>query len=313
MIKLSYFANLFDAQPKPMEFDSFENFESLLYNVSKLKGNKYDRNKPKAGSSPLISPATFDKPRRKNDNVVEWAGWCCVDIDEYSVSDSVQLDLQRSYGHHYYVCYSTASSTEEKPRFRLVFPLTSNVPRDKIKHFWFSLNKELGDIGDGQTKDLARMYYVPAKYPNASNFIFTNKGEYLNPFELMSKHPYVESQSLSMLDKLPPAIRDAIMKEKQSRLINTNYSWSGYSDCPFVNTKLVKEYLSVNETGWYNLTYRIMVSIAASAIEKGYPITSKEIAILLRQLDLDTGNWYNGRSFEREASNAINFVMKNTL
>ena len=28
------------------------------------------------------------------------------------------------------------------------------------------MNKEFKDIGDEQTKDLARMYYVPAQYPN---------------------------------------------------------------------------------------------------------------------------------------------------
>ena len=40
--------------------------------------------------------------------------------------------------------------------------------------FWYALNKELGDIGDPQTKDLSRMYYVPGKYEGAYNFIFNN-------------------------------------------------------------------------------------------------------------------------------------------
>ena len=314
MIKLSLFETLFDNRPKLMEFDSFDNFEQLLYNVSKMKGVKFDKTKPKQRSAPLISPATFKTgTTRKNDNVIEWSGWCCVDVDEYTTETSVEHDLHKKYGHLYYVCYSTASSTAEKPRFRLVFPLKYNVPQEKIKHFWYALNKELGEVGDGQTKDLARMYYVPAIYPNANNFIFTNKGEYLDPFEYISKHPYAEAQSKSFVDTLPPAIRDAILKEKKSRLVNTDVSWSSYHDCAFWPSHLEKEYRETSSTGWYNLSYRILVACAGKAAAMGYPLTAAQLEVLFRQFDNETGGWYKNRPLRREAEGALQFVLKNSI
>ena len=67
---------------------------------------------------------------------------------------------KRHYEQYRYFCYSTASSSLTNPKFRLVFPLTQWVNKEDIKHFWFALNKEIGDIADAQTKDLSRMYYV---------------------------------------------------------------------------------------------------------------------------------------------------------
>ena len=58
----------------------------------------------------------------------------------------------------------------------MVFPLSKDVDKEKIKHFWFALNKEVGDVADAQTKDLSRMYHVPARYKDAFNFIFTGAG-----------------------------------------------------------------------------------------------------------------------------------------
>ena len=37
----------------------------------------------------------------------------------------------------------------------------------------------IGKIGDEQTKDKSRMYYIPGNYENANNFIFSGKGKQL--------------------------------------------------------------------------------------------------------------------------------------
>ena len=74
--------------------------------------------------------------------------------------------------------------------------MTVDVPKEKIKHFWYALNKELGDVGDPQTKDLSRMYYIPGKYEGAYNFIFNCfSGEDMDPYDIMAKHDYVERVS----------------------------------------------------------------------------------------------------------------------
>ena len=209
-----------------------------------------------------------------------------------------------------YICYSTASSKVSHPKFRLVFPLTSHVEADNIKHFWFALNKEIGDIADAQTKDLSRMYYIPNTYKDSFNFIFSHDGEIMDPNILMNTHKYVE-QSKGMFDRFPPAIKEAIIKDRKSRLTNTDFTWTGYADCPFVNQKKVEEYKRTTSGGWYYGMYQIMVSIAGNATSRGYPITAKEIEFIVRDLDSETGNWYLKRPIEKEAERAIEFVFAN--
>jgi len=221
-------------------------------------------------------------------------------------------DIEEKYSQYRYVCYSTASSTVENPKFRLVFPLTQSVGKDDIKHFWFALNKEIGDIADAQTKDLSRMYYIPAKYENSFNFIFSHDGEVMNPMSLMAKHPYVKPNQ-TMFDRFPPAIQEALLERKRNQLNNKNFTWTSYRDCPFVNQRQIEDYKGITGTGWYAKMYEIMLTTAGNAMSKGYPITSKEIEYLCRDLDNDTGNWYSKRDFEKEAERAIDFVFKNNL
>ena len=215
------------------------------------------------------------------------------------------------YGKWNHICYSTASSTMEHPKFRLIFPLSKQVPKDSIKHFWYALNKELGDVGDPQTKDLSRMYYVPGEYEGAYNFIYNNfSGIDMNPFDIISRHDYVE-RSGGLLDNLPPKIRAQLLAHRKNEMTNTDVHWNNYKDCPFVNKKLIKEYSQITDTGWYAKMYAIMTSIAGIAIRKKYPITPAQVAELCRQIDNDNGNWYDNRPLEKEAGRAIEFVYSN--
>lgn len=68
--------------------------------------------------------------------------------------------------------------------------------------------------------------------------------------------------------------------------------------------------MNLSTSGWYHTMYRIMVSIAANAIRKQYPITPHEIATLCKDLDNDTGQWYDNRPLEKEAERAIEFVYR---
>jgi hypothetical protein len=303
---LTLFKSIFDNKTqKRMDFTSYAQFERLLFDLAQQK--REDKR-----SAPLISPATYkENTTRANDNVIGWAGWCAVDVDEHVFDGNLEKELLDRYGSWNHVVYSTASSTQEHPKFRIVFPLTVNVPKDKIKHFWFALNKELGDIGDPQTKDLSRMYYVPGKYEGAYNFIFNNFcGVDMDPYEIMAKHDYVEKTG-SLIDNLPREIRKQLLAHRKNEMTNTNVTWSNYKDCPFVNKKLVKEYNEITDTGWYTKMYAIMVSIAGNAIRRKYPITAAEITTLCKEIDYENGNWYKTRPFDKEADRAIEFVYGN--
>jgi hypothetical protein len=305
MVSLTIFDNIYDNKTnKRMDYNSFDEFEAILYKLS--ESEKY----PTKKDAPLLSPAIYQPDTtRANDNVTGWGGFGILDIDDYQGD---LKDIESKYDKYRYVCYSTASSTVENPKFRLVFPLTQHIDKDDIKHFWFALNKEIGDIADAQTKDLSRMYYVPAKYKDSFNFIFSHDGEVMNPNDLMEKYPYVKPNQ-TMFDRFPEAIQKALLERKRNELKNTNYTWTSYQDCPFVNKKQIDEYKTISDTGWYAKMYQIMLTTAGNAMSKGYPITPKEIEYICRDLDTDTGGWYLKRDLEKEAARAIEFVFKNNI
>ena len=303
-ISLTIFDNIYDNKTvKRMDYETFDQFESVLYRLA--EGNKYEQKQ----DAPLISPAVY-KPdtTRSNEAVEAWGGFGIVDVDDFTGDIKT---IEEQYERYKYICYSTASSQINTPRFRLVFPLTKWVEKDNIKHFWYALNKEIGGIADAQTKDLSRMYYIPSKYKNSFNFIFSHDGEVMDPDDLMVQHKYIVPNQ-GFYDRLPEAIKKGLMEHRKSQLNNTDITWTGYKDCPFVNQKKVQEYKGLTQ-GWYYAMYQLMVSIAGNAITKGYPITSKEVEFLIRDLDAETGNWYLKRPIDKEAERAIEFVFRKNI
>ena len=313
MISLTIFKAVYDNKThRRMDFASFDEFEKLLYELSQQPGYKAKRGEKKK-SSPLITPAVF-KPdtTRANDNVIEWGGWAALDVDDHTFEGNLDEELKERYGNYRYICYSTASSTVEYPKFRLVFPCTERVNQSSIRSFWFALQTELGNIGDTQTKDMARMYFVPAVYPSAHNFIFSNPGAWIDPAELMAKHPYTDvSKAKSFFDRLPAEMQKKVLEHRKSMSMNTNVTWTSYRDCPFISKKMINEYMMISQTGWYHKMYQLMCSIAIKAVRMQYPINSAEIATLCREIDRETGNWYENRPMEVEANNAIEFAYRN--
>ena len=308
-VSATFFKSIYDNKTnRNMKFNNFSQFEKLLYKLSEIprKGKK---------DAELISPASYvDDTTRANKNVLDWSGWTAVDVDDHEFKGNLKDELYNRFGSLSYVCYSTASSSDNHPKFRLVFPLSKPVESVKIKHFWFALNKELGEIGDGQTKDLSRMYYIPAAYAGANNFIFSNSGVYIDPEQLISKHPYTEKRGSSFMDRLTPEMQAQVIEHRKNKMENTNFNWSGYRDCPFINKNHIKEWFAISgidNSGRYAMIYKIMVSTAMSAIKKEYPISSYEIEQLVRELDNETTRRYEKRPLNVEADRAIEYAYKN--
>ena len=291
-----------------MDLTDWQQFVDLLFDLSKIKRNgKRD--------AQLMSPAIY-KPdtTRANVNVDSWAGWAAVDIDDYQVKGDLKDDLFNRFGNWEYICYSTASSTNMAPKFRVVFALTRNIWDHEIRHFWFALNTELKSVGDKQCKDLSRMYYIPAAYAGANNFIFSNIGVYIDPEQLISKHPYTEKRGSSFMDRLTPEMQAQVIEHRKNKMENTNFNWSGYRDCPFINKNHIKEWFAISgidNSGRYAMIYKIMVSTAMSAIKRQYPISSYEIEQLVRELDNETTRRYEKRPLNVEADRAIEYAYKN--
>jgi len=313
---LTIFKNTFDNQThRGMVLDSWNEFEKLLYELSEKEGKKGGRD-----SSVLISPARyFPNTTRSNKNVDLWGGWACLDVDDYDVRsdssrspvDCLKEQLHEAFGSFHYVCYNTASSREEKPKFRLVFPLTRQVHTKDLPHFWFAMNKQFDGLGDKQTKDLSRMYYVPAQYPDAYSFIFTNEGVHLDPDMLMNKHAYVESSGKTFMERLPQELQQAVIQHRKDALEMTDVSWTSYRDCPFFPKRMAVEYQTISETGWYSKMYSIMIATAGNAYKRGYPISAIQIAQMCSELDIETGNWYKNRPLDKEADRALEYIYRN--
>jgi hypothetical protein len=310
--ELTIFKNQFDNKThRRVSMKNWDQFLDLLYGLSKREGQKGGKN-----SSPLITPAVFeDGTTRSNKSTLYWGSWCAVDVDSHNFSNDLATLKEQLYdelGNIDYCVYSTASSRSDHVKFRIVFRLDEQIEASRIKAFWFALNTWLGEIGDPQTKDLARMYYVPAIYPDAFGFIFDNRsGVPLNVSELISKYPYAEKTGNSFLDRLPLEIQKAVVQHRKESLDNTNISWTDYRDCPFFPKQLAMQYQTITDTGWYHKMYQIMVATAANAIKRGYPITAKEVANLCRQLDNDNGMWYSSRPLEVEADRAVEYAYRN--
>lgn len=307
MYSLTIFKNTFDNKTsRKLTHDSWESFEKMFLNLSMKPGEKGGNN-----SSPLISPAIYHEgSTRSNKTVVEWGGWCAMDIDDFDPLNDLGESLQHICGEYKFICYSTASSTPIQPKFRLVFPTSIKVEAENIPHFWFALNERFKSLGgDEQTKDLSRMYYVPAQYPEAFNFYFTNEGKDINPIELMEAYPYTKLSGDNFLDRLPESMRNEVLEYRKSKLTR-DVSWTSYRDCPFFPKRLGAEYTVITKTGWYSKMYQIMIAIAGNALKNEYDISAKEIAEMCRQLDADNGLWYDNRPLEREADRAIEYVYK---
>ncbi len=310
MYSLTIFKNLYDNKThRKMHFSRWEDYTKFLFDLSKIpRKGKHD--------AQLISPASYvSDTTRANANVLDWSSWAAVDVDDHVFKGKLESELFDRFGYYNYVCYSTASSSIDHPKFRLVFPLTKSIDTSKIKHFWFALNKELGEIGDGQTKDLSRMYYIPANYDGANNFIFNNtSGIDMNANDIISKHPYKEKVGSSFMDRLPKNTIDKVIQYRKNQQKNTEIYWSSYKDCPFVNKKHVKEWFDISgidNSGRYAMIYKIMVSTAMNAIKKEYPITAFEIEQLVRELDNESSRRYEKRPLNVEADRAIEYAYRN--
>ena len=113
MIEFTAFPSIFDNKThRRYSFEDWNSFSNALFKMAKTPGFK-----PKKGEkshlkpSPLITPAVYeDGTTRANANVIKWAGWCALDIDEY---DTTFEEAVKQFKDYEYICYSTASSTIE--------------------------------------------------------------------------------------------------------------------------------------------------------------------------------------------------------
>lgn len=315
--EMTVFESLYDVKTeRKIQKNSWNEFVKFLQDLSGLSYTKK--------TAPLISPAVYkDGTTRSNKNVSAWAGWAALDIDAHPFDNigAVKWWMNEFHSEKTYLCYSTASSSQVKPKFRLVFPLTEWIDDSrKIQRFWMALNKEFAEIADQQTKDQSRMYFIPAQYTESdNNFFWSVKKNAINPDALIRKHN-MESLQInsgpSFLDMLPEKMKEEIIsyREQQLKSSGKKYTWTDYRDCPFVKEEPLRNYREIALTGQegrYRSLYNLMVSIARAAIMREYAITAHEIKDLVLEIDADVDFFYKNRKILPECERAIAFVYTN--
>ena len=103
MKSLTLFKSIFDNKTnKRMDMEDWTVFEKFIFDLS-----EYPRKDKK--SAQLISPAIYkDDTTRANDNVIGWAGWCAVDVDDYKFENgymNLEKELLDRYGLYNHIIY----------------------------------------------------------------------------------------------------------------------------------------------------------------------------------------------------------------
>jgi putative DNA primase/helicase len=80
--------------------------------------------------------------------------------------DSEAFDDARLDGLEWFA-YSTYSHRLDDPHYHLVLPLAEKVPASLWRVVWEELHQRIGLVGDPQTKDPARIFYLPQHAPDA--------------------------------------------------------------------------------------------------------------------------------------------------
>ena len=296
MIEISIFKNCYS------NVGLRENFESFS-ELAELMECWHNRHLESKDDNMLFSAAVFNDTRAI-DNVISHNGIAILDID-----DAETYDLSDDILEHSFIQYSSASSTKEKRKYRLVFETDKHIEKDDCASFLNGLilwMRPFINVDESASGDIARMYFLPGTFGN-DDFFRYNEGRPLNTENLIESGEF-HTKATSAWNETNMESLFELMKIGYPD--NQNIEWTVYRDCPFWPDRIELEYRCA-ASDWNIISFRIMSYIAWDALRKNYAITASEIADMMRQFDRETGAWYKDRNWEREAQRAINKQVKN--
>ena len=222
---------------------------------------------------PALYPTVYadDAFRKSKDNVIGYGSWTAVDIDHVMTFDALKAFFLE---HHLDGClYTTTSHSMEDPRVRGVFLLNREIELSEFDEFWYALNEFFGKTLDPQTKNINRIYYVPAKWNDDALFERVI-GKELDVDALLCKFPYPYKDIV---------ISSEIVKSKidhiRSNLKPTGSSWSADNA---ITEAMTSRFLSSREGG---RLFKLEVAIAKRALWMRYPITASEVESIALSYD----------------------------
>ena len=142
------FKNVKSIYPKPLA-SSWEQLKELL--------SLHEENPDKQAGA-LWSPVEYDLGTTRGNRNVRFVEALVVDMDGEAF-DNARLDGLEWFA------YSTYSHCLDDPHYHLVLPLAEKVPASLWRVVWQELHDRIGLVGDPQTKDAARIFYLPQHAP----------------------------------------------------------------------------------------------------------------------------------------------------
>jgi rubrerythrin len=137
----------------------------------------------------LFSPATFEPPKRLNENVKELS-LLVFDFDRHAVFDTIKTKIESLNVN--FVIHSTFShlrktdkNPDAEPRFRVCIPFCCPVPAEDFPAVWNYVKDITGLPIDESAKDVSRMYFTPAIVEKDAAWKFhAGEGEFFDWREL---------------------------------------------------------------------------------------------------------------------------------
>lgn len=249
-----------------------------------LNGGYQDREWLGKDKEKLWSPAVYEPyATRKKANVVKVT--CMV----YDVDDGTPFEMHALFSDYYYYAHTTASSSEECPKWRLVLPLKKAVPGQEWGRAWEAgrrlFKERTGSDIDGACKDPSRMYYIAP--PRDRCRIATSGGrtsEFLQLDWKSIEKPKPRNKVVSLTNRKARTakssefkIMEALKCEPESRRIAaeqmgatiTGDGIARYIECPNCKNKDVWFCIDpsqkhtatcnhMNSCGWYGSVYDLM-------------------------------------------------------
>ena len=145
-----WFSSVKAVQPQPLASSWSQLKELLLF---------HEENEVKSAGA-LWSPVIYYENTTRGNKNVRFVESLVVDLDGSSF-ESAQLDGLEWFA------YSTYSHRLDDPHYHLVLPLAERVPAGLWRAVWLEMVERLNLPADPQTKDPARLFYLPQHAPDA--------------------------------------------------------------------------------------------------------------------------------------------------
>lgn len=157
------FSNVKAIEPKPLA-SSWDQLRELL---------TYHEENPSKTDGALWSPVEYYPDTTRGNRNVRFIEALVVDMDGESFREARLDGLE-------WFAYSTYSHRDDDPHYHLVLPLAERVPAGLWRAVWQGLHERLNLVGDPQTKDPARLFYLPQHAPDQTFEFHEGRGALLD-------------------------------------------------------------------------------------------------------------------------------------